>query len=225
MDFAQKCHVHEHSVFLLISVEVSLAFAQIAKPQIAPEAAAKLADGNPTQFQDMYGDLFVRGMQTGGRFFACVEVFTSGKTEQQSLSMSMKGSYGLFSAKGSFSSDFIKATENKSLKIIVHHEGGVVPKEPTSLEDVQNVAATFAASVEGHAVPYAVLLNKYNILDLPKPPNYIDLQNQLDVPASWRRITDTGTADATGRRKKRLEFLSACQDRLTDHTQSNLERS
>ena len=131
----------------------------------------------------MYGDVFVRGMQTGGRFFAVVEVFTSNKTEQESLSLSLKGSYGPFSAQGSFSSEFSQAISTKSLKITVHHEGGVVPREPTSLEDVQNIAATFAATVEGHAVPYAVLRDKYTILDLPKPPNYIDLQNQLDVLA------------------------------------------
>ena len=46
MDFAQKCHVHTNSVFLLACVEVNLAFAQIRAPKIAPEAAAKLADGN-----------------------------------------------------------------------------------------------------------------------------------------------------------------------------------
>jgi hypothetical protein len=183
MDFAQKCHVHSNSVFLLASVDVNLAFAQIRTPKIAPEAAAKLADGSTTRFQEMYGDIFVRGMQTGGRFFAVVEVFTSSKTEQESLSLSLKGSYGPFSAKGSFSSEFSQAISNKSLKIMVHHEGGVVPREPTSLEDVQNIAATFAATVEGHAVPYAVLLDKYSILDLPNPPNYVDLQNQMDVLA------------------------------------------
>lgn len=58
-----------------------------------------------------------------------------------------------------------------------------MPKEPTSLEEVQAIASSFAASVEGHAVAYAVLLNKYTILDLPNPPNYIDLQNQMEVLA------------------------------------------
>jgi len=187
MEFAHKCHVHTNSVFLLVTVEVNLAFAQIRNPKIAPEAAAKLADGNTTRFQEMYGDVFVRGMQTGGRFFAVVEVFTSSRTEQESLSASLKGSYGAYSAKGTFSSEFSEAITNKSLKITVHHEGGVVPKEPTSLEEVQAIAATFAASVEGHAVPYAALLDKYSILDLPSPPNYVDLQNQMEVLAFCAR--------------------------------------
>jgi len=183
MDFAEKCHVHTNSVFLLACVEVNLAFSQIKGPKLAPEAYGKLTDGDTAPFQDMYGDVFVRGMQTGGRFFAVVEVFTSNTTEQESLSLKLKGSYGAFSAQGSFSSDFSQAISNKSLKITVHSEGGNVPKEPTSLEEAQNVAATFASTVKGNAVAYAVLLNKYSILDLPKPPNFIDLQNQLDVLA------------------------------------------
>jgi hypothetical protein len=187
MDFAQKCHVHSNSVFLLASVKVNLAFAQIREPAIKPEAAAKLGDGDPTRFQEMYGDSFVRGLQTGGRFFSVVEIFTSSKTEQESLSISVKGSYGLFSGQASFSSEFSQAVSNRSLKITTHHEGGVVPKEPTSLEDVQAIASGFAATVEGHAVPYGVLLDKYTILDLPNPPNYIDLQHQMDVLAYCAR--------------------------------------
>ena len=183
MDFSQKCHIHSNSVFLLVSVRVNLAFSQIRAPAIDPQAAAKLSDGNTTRFQEMYGDSFVRGIQTGGRFFAVVEVFTSSKSEQESLSISLQGSYGLFSGKAGFNSDFSQTISNKQLKITCHYEGGVVPKDPTSLEEVQNVASTFASSVEGHAVPYAVLLDKYTILDLPNPPNYIDLQNQMDVLA------------------------------------------
>ncbi len=183
LDFAKKCHVHTSSVFLLVSVKVNLAFSQVRTPKIDPEAAAKLSEGNPTRFQEMYGDVFVRGMQTGGKFFAVVEVFTSSKSEQESLSVSLKGSYGLMSGSASFSSQFSQTLTSRSMKITCYHEGGVVPVEPTSLEDVQMVASTFAAGVEGHAVPYAVLLDKYTILDLPNPPNYIDLEHQMDVLA------------------------------------------
>ncbi len=181
MDFAKKCHIHNNSVFLLASVTVTLAFAQIKAPKIAPEAAAKLSDGNTARFQEMYGDSFVRGIQTGGRFFSIVEIITSSSSEQESLSVSLKGSYGAFSGKAAFSSEFSSAVSSRSLKITTHHEGGVVPKEPTSLEEVQAIAAGFAATVEGHGVPYAVLLDKYAILDLPAPPNFVDLQHQLDV--------------------------------------------
>jgi hypothetical protein len=181
MDFSESCQVHSNSVFLLVSVKVNLAFAQIRQPKIDPDAGKLLSDGNTARFQDMYGDCFVRGMQTGGRFFAVVEVFTSGKSEQESLSVSLQGSYGLVSGSAGFSSSFSDSISNKQLKITCHHEGGVVPVDPTSLEEVEKVASTFAASVEGHAVAYAVLLDKYSILDLPAPPNYIDLQNQMDV--------------------------------------------
>ena len=183
VDFAQKCHVNSHSVFLLVLVEVSLAFSQIKKPEIDPAAATHLANGDSARFQDMYGDVFVRGLQRGGRYYAVAEITTSDRTEQESLSIALKGSYGPFSAQGSFSSSFSQAISNKALHITSTHEGGDVPKEATSLEEVQATASTFAATVEKNAVPYAALLDQYSILDLPNPPNYIDLQGQLDVLA------------------------------------------
>ncbi len=211
LDFARKCHVHSSSVFLLASVKVNLAFAQIKEPKIQPEAAAKLADGNSTRFQEMYGDSFVRGIQTGGRFFAVIEIFASSRSEQESLSASVKGSYGLFSAKGSFSSEFTEAVSSRSLQIRVHHEGGVIPKDPTSLEEVQALATTFAASVEGHAVPYGVLLDKYTILDLPNPPNYIDLQNQMEVLASC-----AGQRNAIWTALNNVDYVLANPGQFTD---------
>ncbi|MDQ1419844.1 MAG: hypothetical protein QOJ52_1806, partial [Acidimicrobiaceae bacterium] len=134
MDFAQKCHVHNHSVFLLVLVDVNLAFSQIRAPKIDPAAAALLANGDSSRFQAMYGDSFVRGMRTGGRYFAVAEIQTTDSTDQHSLSMSLQGSYGPFSAKGSFSESFSQAISTKSMKITSHHEGGVVMREPTSLE-------------------------------------------------------------------------------------------
>ena len=198
MDFAQRCHVHSNSVFMLASVEVHLAFSQIRAPKLDPDAAAKLADDQMPRFQEMFGDVFVRGIQTGGRFFAVAEIHTTDRTDQESLSVSLSGSYGPFQAEGTFSTDFKKAMSSRSMHVTVHTEGGVVPEIPTSLDEIQQVAKTFASTVEGHAVPYAVLLDKYSILDIPKPPNYIDLQQQLDVltfcaqerNAIWTRLSN-----------------------------------
>lgn len=183
MDFAQSCHVHSNSVFLLVCVDVNLAFSQVRSPQLDPTAAAVLQEGNFPRFQEMYGDSFVRGIQTGGRFFSVAEIFTSTKEEQESLSLALQGSYGPFSAEGKFSTSFKNAVQNKSLEVSVHYEGGVVPQVPTAIDEIQQIAATFPASVNGNAVPYAVLLDKYSILDIPNPPNYIDLEHQMDVLA------------------------------------------
>lgn len=74
-------------------------------------------------------------------------------------------------------------------------EGGVVPKEPTSLEEVQSVASTFAATPsKGNAVLHAVFLEKYTILDLPNPPNYFDqVIDENGMTLRKARILDTET--------------------------------
>jgi PASTA domain len=46
-------------------------------------------------------------------------------------------------------------------------------------------------TVKNNAVPYLVLLDGYSILPLPNPPNFIDLQHQMDVLAqcaTWRNM-------------------------------------
>lgn len=71
-DYAQSCNVHESSVFLMVRVKVNQAFSQIDKPGIDPVAAEVLANGGVGRFQDQYGDMFVRGLETGGLFFATI---------------------------------------------------------------------------------------------------------------------------------------------------------
>lgn len=92
MNFAKACHVHNNSVFLLASVEVSRAYRQIRKPRLDDDAKRVLAEegADSTRFREMYGDVFVRGIQTGGRFFACVEVITSGRSSRGNSSGSKR---------------------------------------------------------------------------------------------------------------------------------------
>ena len=101
MNYAQSCHFHSSSVFLMVSINVLQAFSSIRAPVIDPAAGALLGQGDSTRFQDQFGDMFVRGLVTGGQFFGVIEVSSSSQTDQESLSVSLSGSYGLFNASGS----------------------------------------------------------------------------------------------------------------------------
>jgi hypothetical protein len=190
MDYAKSCAMNSSSVFLLVSIQVTEAFNMIKQPGIDPAAAALLASGNNTRFQAQYGDMFVRGLQTGGAFFGMIEIKTKDETDKETLSASVSAAYGPFGGSGQFSQSFTDAVKTRSLRIICHIEGGTVPNPlPTSLDMLINTMGTWAATVKGHAVPYSVLLDSYAILPLPNPPNFIDLQHQVDVLnqcAQWR---------------------------------------
>ena len=190
MNFSQSCQMNSSSVFLLVSVKVMNAFTMIEAPGITPAAAALLANGNVTAFQQQYGDMFVRGLQTGGSFFGVIEIEASSETDQQSVSASVSAAYGAFGGSGSFSSSFTQAVSNRSVKVTCYIEGGTIPDPlPSTVTMLMDAVSTWPQTVANNAVPYTALLDGYGVLPLPNPPNYIDLQQQQTVLSQcslWR---------------------------------------
>lgn len=181
MNYTESCHFHSSSVFLMVSVNVVQAFKSIRSPSIEAAAASLLTQGKSESFQNRFGDMFVRGLVTGGQFFGVIEVSSTSTTDQESLSVSLSGSYGMFNASGSVSQSFSKAIENRSVKVSCFIQGGQTSPLPTTPEALAATASNWPGSLVGKGVPYAALLDSYSILDLPDPPNYIDLQLQKDV--------------------------------------------
>jgi hypothetical protein len=181
MDYAKSCSIHSSSVFLIVRIQVTQAFTMIKQPGIDPAAAALLANGNVTRFQEQYGDMFVRGIQTGGQFFGVIQVDTHSESDQESVSASVSAAYGPFGASGSFSDQFKQALNGRNTKATCYIEGGQDSPLPFNVEMLMQAASNWPATVAGRSVPYYALLDGYNILPLPNPPNYIDLQHQQDV--------------------------------------------
>jgi hypothetical protein len=181
MDFARSSNINDCSLFLLLTVKVTKAFMSIAAPGITPQAAGLLADGHTTEFEDQYGDLFVRGMLTGGFFYGLIEITTHDQLDKTSLSIAAKGSYATFSASGEFSSAFQQALSSRETSVNCYVEGGSLGHLPNTLPQLLDSAQKFYDSVEANPVPYTALLDPYTILPLPAQPNYIDLQHQKDV--------------------------------------------
>ncbi len=103
MNYAKSCAINTSSVFALISVQITEAFQSIKSPGIDPAAAAVLANGNEQRFRQQYGDMFVRGIQSGGIFFGILEFVTSDETDKESVSAAVQASYATFSASCQFS--------------------------------------------------------------------------------------------------------------------------
>jgi hypothetical protein len=184
MDFAQSCHINTSSVFACFSIKRKNAFQQIDAPGISDAANSLLENGQITSFQNEFGDMFVRGLETGGQFFGVIEITCSDQDDQQSMSIAVKGAFGPFGAGGSFSQSFKDTVSKKNISIQCHVEGGRLPDGlPTNLDSLVAAAKDWPNTVDANAVPYAALLDSYSILPLPNPPNYIDLAQQKDVLA------------------------------------------
>jgi hypothetical protein len=190
-DYAQSCEVHEHSVFLMVRVKVTQAFTQIDKPGIDPVAADLLANGGVEPFQAQYGDMFVRGLETGGLFFATIQIFCKTDDEKKSIAATVSGSYAAFSANGQFNTDFHDTVSQHETQVLCYIEGGdPSQKLPVSVDTMTTRAIGFPGELKDRGVPYAALLDSYSILPLPNPPNYIDLQHQKDVLIQCSMLRD-----------------------------------
>ncbi len=189
-DFAKSCAVNHSSVFVLVVINVTEAFRQIKEPGIAPATAALLANGDMDHFQQQYGDMFVRGFQTGGLFFGTIEITTSDETDRTSVQASVKASYAAFASGGAqFDANFQDTLSHHQTVVRCYIEGGKNSPLPSDVTSLLAMARDWPGSVQGLAVPHTALLDSYSILPLPNPPNYIDLQHQKDVLiecAKWR---------------------------------------
>jgi hypothetical protein len=187
MSYADSCHYNTSSVFLCLSVDVQLAFSSIDSPGISAYASNLLSSGETQQFQDQFGDVFVRGIQTGGQFFAVIEVLTQDETDKSSVSASMSASFSAFSGSGQFDSNFQKTVSTHETKVTCHIEGGEILVNgtpapiPIHIDDMTAAATSFHGTVKSNPVPYYALLDPYSILPLPAPLNLVDLQHQRDV--------------------------------------------
>lgn len=187
-DFAQKCKVHSSSVFLVVSVKITEAFKSIAQPGIEAEAAALLAANNTDRFREEFGDMFVRGIQSGGQFFGVIEVQTRDQTDSKTISAGLSASYAAFSASGSFDKTFTDTVNSHRTKVTCYIEGGQDRDLPTAIDTMTKRAVEFPGECAGHAVSYLALLDGYGVLPLPKGPNFADLQQQKDVLVECARL-------------------------------------
>jgi hypothetical protein len=193
MDYSKSCHMNSSSVFLMVNIQVTNAFTMIKQPGITPQAAQLLAAGNTSAFQQQFGNMFVRGLQTGGQFFGVIEIETSSQTDQQSVSAKVSAAYGPFGGSGSFSDSFKQAVSNRNVKVTCYIEGGTIPNPlPSTVDMLMQAASAWPPTVAANAVPYSALVDGYGILPLPNPPNIIDIQQQQDVlnQCSWWRNQD-----------------------------------
>ena len=219
MDYARNCQVNSSSVFALVKVEVSEAFQSMKAPGVDPAAAALLANGDVQRFREEYGDSFVRGIQAGGVFFGMIEISTRDESEKELINVAVQGSYSGFSASGQFSKDFQDVVKSRGVKVTCHIEGGTLPSPlPTAVDSLIAAAGAWVRTVKGNAVPYSVLIDSYKILPLPSPPNYIDLQHQLDVLsrcAIWRNMDLQTLSDIAYIKSNPEQFTDLNLDDLT----------
>ena len=75
-DFTKRCKIHTSSLTVLVSAEERFAFEQMDSPALSDPAATLVASGAKDRFSEQFGEYFVRGISTGGRFFGVIRIET-----------------------------------------------------------------------------------------------------------------------------------------------------
>ena len=188
-DFAKNSHITDYSVYFLIKVTVSNSFQRMRDVTLKDGPRALLSQGRFQDFQNANGDCFVVGMQTGGAFFALLQFSSHSDEEKEKIAASLNFSFNELVASADVSASIDHQLQEKHIKqdlsIYLHVEGGD-PAKPLPVKDdskgaidrMLEYARNFPIDVAKHGKPIGVSLMSYRSLDLPNPPNFVDIENQ-----------------------------------------------
>jgi len=187
-DFSKRCRVQSSSLTVLVRAEERFAFQQMDSPELSPAAAKLVEQGRLDLFTSQFGDYFVRGINSGGRFFGVVRIDTKSAESKTDVNAALSGSYGL-----TVDADVrLKMTEtmksaNATAEAFIIFDGGTVTTHPTSSDPIELINQLFRAmgewttSVRRDPKAYSVTLAPYVIALGPTPPNIAEIENQRDV--------------------------------------------
>lgn len=187
-DFSKQCKIQSSSLTVLVAARETFAFQQMDSPVLSPAAGRLVPEGNKAQFAEQFGEYFVRGISTGGRFIGVVRIDTKSKQSKTDVDLAMSASYGL-----TMSADVrVKLTEtlrsaNSRVEAFYTFDGGEVATRLTSNDPVELVGQLYRAMDEWTATvrtkpkAYSVTLAPYVVALGPPPPNVAEFEHQRDV--------------------------------------------
>jgi len=184
--FVKSAGIQASSLFMTVTVQVTLEFLSIDAPVLTTDAAS-IAD-RPDVFDSRFGNMFVRGISRGGLFIGILRIETESTQDAESISNELSGTYGLFSAdvKVKFANTIKKF--RGSLFVTMYHEGGPTdlqiqdPADPAELLKCANDFLTsFQTRPADVAVPYSVTLAPITIAKGPLPLNAEQILHSQDV--------------------------------------------
>ena len=191
VDFTENHALDQHSIALMVKVQVSQPPLILRNPQLTSEAKALYAR-SPEQFKARFGDMFVSGVLSGGQLYGMIRISSNSETTKEELkvALSAKGVLGAFSGSASVDIDkkVSEVTNNMRTTVFVHSSGYVPDTYHTTVDGLMKLAAEFPAKVSGRSVPFALDLMSYDLLDHPPGPNLFDIENRAEFIADCAKM-------------------------------------
>jgi hypothetical protein len=201
--FSEKTNFNSMSTFVVASVVVENPLRRGKNFRITPDAKALLDSGQLDKFERAFGDSFVRGLQTGGEFYAVVRITSVSVSTQSALSAALQAEYNGLVASGSFKAEFERTKHSASSRaeftsVMYQRAGAGMQISPTvTIEEVIDRFKRFPEIAASSASAYETEVATYDTIPLPVP-----------TPVEQEAFLET-LSDA---RDKKLRFIQVRND-------------
>ena len=183
VDYAKKKQLDSSKIYLFVDATSSGVTQQLVNPELTDSAKAM----SPEDFYRNYGDRYVNEIVTGVELYGTIEIQTTSEQDKESLSSSLKVSYGPSSVTVNYASELDTLTQNHTVTVDVHAIG-FAPSGITTANEFVNAITNFSAAAAGANNPtsqslYLVYGNYYGLAGYPGVPAGTDAKVAADAQA------------------------------------------
>ncbi|OBK31032.1 hypothetical protein A5659_26500 [Mycobacterium sp. 1165196.3] len=174
--FSEQTNINSTSTFLLARCVVKNPLTRGQNFVVKPDAAALLntSEGEDT-FTRAFGDSFVRGLQTGGEFYAVIRITSQSTVTQTNLATSLNAAADMLVASADFKAQFntantSAATRSEYTATMYQRAGSGETISPTvTIDEIAARYHQFPQIAKDNPVAFETEVATYDTLPLPLP--------------------------------------------------------
>lgn len=191
--FSRELNYNSQSSFFVVKCEVFNSFEQCTEARLEESAVNLINTSSEANFTRRYGNTFVRGLQTGGIFYAVISLFSEDRREQTRIAGSLQASFGGLSAGvsgGTSINEIIESSSSRTeFNVFTFQAGGTGTSSGLvyDLDEVYERLQAFPSIIEGSGTPFRVQLASYITLDNypdTSTPSFFDQRSSLQKYAN-----------------------------------------
>jgi hypothetical protein len=173
--FSESTNYNSTSTFVVATCVVKNPFKRGSNFHLTGSAEELLRSQRLEEFETAYGDSFVRGLQTGGEYYAVVRITSVSESTQFELGASLSAEAQGLVASGSFKATFEVANSSASTRseyeaTMYQQAGSGATISPTvEIGEVIDRYKRFPEIARDSAAAYQTEVATYNTLPLPLP--------------------------------------------------------
>jgi hypothetical protein len=189
-EFSESTKYNSTSTFLVARCIVKNAFRRGTGFRLTQAAhdVLNVPGSGPDQFKHAFGDSFVRGLETGGEFYAVLRVTSISTVKEKELAASLQAEYNGLVTEVGFEAKFREANQEartrSEFQAIMYQKAGTSAEisPTTKISEILDRVKRFPAIVEAHPVAYETEVASYDTLPLPldTPVEQEDFRIALD---------------------------------------------